>query len=142
MSPRAAVVDTNVLVAGLLTSDASSPTARVLDGMLESRFVYLLSTALVSEYRRVLLRPEMRRRHGLEAREIDALLTEIVANAAVREPDRSASDAPEPGDQHLWDLLFTEAEAVLVTGDGKLIRNPPTGADVLSPAEFAATALQ
>ena len=48
MEARALVVDTNIVVAGLLTGDPDSPTARVLNGMLEARFVYLLSPALRS----------------------------------------------------------------------------------------------
>ena len=31
------VVDTNVLVAGLVTADAQSPIARILDGMVSRR---------------------------------------------------------------------------------------------------------
>ncbi len=138
MRPRAAVIDTNVLVAGPITGDPSSPTARVLDGMLEGRLVYLLSPALLAEYRRVLLRPKIRRLHELAEREVDSLLTEVVANAVVREPESSGDLAPNPGDQHLWDLLSTETRAVLVTGDRDLIRNPPDGYRILAPADFVA----
>jgi hypothetical protein len=37
------VVDTNVVVAGLLTSDPASPVARVLEGMLSAAFVFAVS---------------------------------------------------------------------------------------------------
>ena len=37
------VVDTNVLVAGLLTTEQESPTARIADGMLNGRVLFLLS---------------------------------------------------------------------------------------------------
>ena len=43
------VVDTNVVVAALLTADAAAPPARILDGMLGGRFLYLLSPALLAE---------------------------------------------------------------------------------------------
>ena len=52
MTLRATVVDTNVLVAALLTSDHDSPTAKVLDAMLDGRIPFLLSTALLTEYRK------------------------------------------------------------------------------------------
>ena len=42
MKPRV-VVDTNVVVAGLLTSDPASPVARVLEGMLSAAFVFAVS---------------------------------------------------------------------------------------------------
>ena len=48
---RIAILDTNVFVAGLLSQEKSSPTVRILDGMLLGVFAYLLSPALLSEYR-------------------------------------------------------------------------------------------
>ena len=136
MEARALVVDTNVVVAGLLTGDPDSPTARVLNGMLEAQFAYLVSPALLSEYREVLLRSRIRSRHGLEEGEIDSLLTEIVANAIVRETEPSPEKAPTRQDQHLWDLLATEHGTILITGDQELLRRPPEGASVTSPASF------
>ena len=140
-TPRAVVVDTNVVVAGLLTADPASPTAITLDGMLAARFVFLLSEPLLAEYRAVLLRPAIRERHGLGEREVDRLLAEIVRNGTIREPPNSrqaAPPAPDPADQHLWDLVATEAGAVLVTGDRALLGDPPGGVEVLEPREFAA----
>ena len=136
MEARAIVVDTNVVVAGLLTGDPSSPTAEVLTRMLEARFVYLLSPALLSEYREVLLRPRIRSTHGLTEEEIDSLLTEIVANAIVRQPEISPDRAPTRQDQHLWDLLASEQGSVLITGDKELLGRPPEGKSVVSPAVF------
>jgi len=133
---RTFVVDTKVVVAGLLTRDALSPTARVLDGMVDASFLFLLSTTLLAEYREVLLRPRIRSRHGLDADEIDSLLTEVVANAIIREPDPSDEEAPSSQDQHLWDLLGTERGTVLITGDQSLLDNPPGGASVISPGRF------
>lgn len=139
--PRAVVVDTNVVVAGLLTADPSSPTATTVDRMLRARFVYLLSERLLAEYRAVLLRPAIRQRHGLDEREVDAILAEIVRNGTFREPPAPAAGRPpDPRDQHLWDLLSTEIGAALVTGDRALFDKPPVGAWVLEPREFAAGA--
>lgn len=135
MRVRAAVLDTNVVVAGILTSQPTSPTARIVDGMLAARFPFLLSMELLSEYREVLLRPAIQRLHGLGPDQVDRILTEIVANAAIREPG-SAAAAPEPGDQHLWNLLACKPGAVLVTGDQLLLRDPPAAASVISPAAF------
>jgi len=44
------VVDTNVVVAGLITGDQASPVARVLDGMLAARWPFALSEPLIAEY--------------------------------------------------------------------------------------------
>ena len=50
MSARCAIVDTNVVVAALLTQAHQSPVARVLDGMLLARFPFVLSEPLLAEY--------------------------------------------------------------------------------------------
>ena len=65
MRYSAAIIDTNVVVAGLLTGNADSPTARILDGMRKGAFPFLLSTALLAGYREVLLRRKIRALHGL-----------------------------------------------------------------------------
>ena len=64
MNDTVAIVDTNVVVAGLMTSREDSPVARVLDGMLAARFPFALSEALLAEYRVVLSRPKLRGLHG------------------------------------------------------------------------------
>lgn len=136
MKYPAAVIDTNVVVAGLITADAGSPTARILDGMRRGAFPFLLSDPLLAEYRGVLLRAKIRKRHGLAASEVDKLLAEIATHAIVREPAARAG-APDAKDNHLWSLLLDLPGSVLVTGDLALGRKPPPGSDVLTPREFA-----
>lgn len=134
MKPHLFIIDTNVLVAGLLTGDAASPTARILDAMLDGGLPCLLSPALLAEYRAVLLRPKLCRAHGLDEAEVDTLLTEITANAVWREPANDATHAaPDPGDDHLWALLASEPAAVLVSGDRLLLENPRPGSAIVSP---------
>lgn len=135
MKPAAFIVDTNVVVAGLLTRDAASPVARVLDGMLAAAFPFALSEALLAEYRAVLARPPIRARHGLDDEGIDLLLIELVRHAIVLEPGRGAA-APDPGDQLLWDLLASRADLVLVTGDRALLEDTTMGGRVMSPGAF------
>jgi len=135
VKPPTAVIDTNVVVAGVLTAAADSPTARILDGMRRGAFPFLLSAALLAEYREVLLRPKIRKVHGLSEREIDLLLTELATHAVVREPE-AAAGAPDPRDNHLWTLVLGVPGSALVTGDLALTRTPPPGSRVLSPREF------
>lgn len=129
------VVDTNVLVAGLLTGNADSPVARILDGMLAARFPFALSEALLTEYRTVLLRPAIRKLHALSEDEIDTLLVDIAQHAVVIE-SASGVPAPDPRDQMLWDLLHTRPDLVLVTGDRLLLEDQAMQGRVLSPREF------
>ncbi len=138
MSTRIFIIDTNVLVAGLITTERDSPTARVLDAMLSGSLFYILSAELLREYRDVLLRPRLSRLHGLNELEIEQLLTEITANAIWREPRLDTNHAsPDPQDAHLWSLLASEPTAVLVTGDRLLIENPRPQSSIISPATWA-----
>lgn len=138
MNTRIFIIDTNVVVAGLITNDSVSPTAGVLDAMLVGDLIYLLSAELLTEYRSVLLRPGLVRLHGLNESEVDHLLTEITANAIWREPQSDSYHAPpDPQDAHLWALLASEPTAVLITGDQLLLHNPMPQSSVISPATWA-----
>jgi putative PIN family toxin of toxin-antitoxin system len=132
-----AVIDTNVVVSGLLTGEPTAATRRILDAMLAGRFTYLLSVVLLSEYRDVLLRPRIRKRHGLENPDVDVILEVLAANAVIREPAVGDQEFPDPGDAHLWVLVSSDSRAVLVTGDLALVNHPASGVRVMSPAEFA-----
>ena len=134
------VVDTNVVVSGLIDDGSRAPPARILDAMIAGRLLFLMSPELLSEYTAVLHRPAIAKRHGLTAERLDGFLTELVANAVWREPP-VADDAPDAGDNHLWALLAHEPSAHLVTGDRVLLRTPPSGASVLPPRDFASVFL-
>lgn len=139
MTPRLFIVDTSVLVAGLISTQPASPVVWVVDAMLQGRLIYLLSPELLSEYRTVLLRPKLMRRHGLDEEQIDQVLTELTANAVWREPVLETDHpAPDPGDDHLWALLATEPGACLVTGDCLLVENPRPGSTVITASEYVA----
>ena len=126
------VVDTNVVVAGLITELNGSPVALILDEMLSGSLCYLLSPSLLAEYRSVLLRPKLSKLHGLSEADLDLLLVELTANAMWRDP-KPASPAPDRGDDHLWALLDAYAGSLLITGDRLLLANPPLGSSVISP---------
>lgn len=140
MKRGAAIVDTNVVVSALLTKSDSSPVARILDGMLTAAFPFVLSEALLAEYRTVLVRPEMRKLHGLAILEIEAVLVDIAHHAIVLDP-KAGPPAPDPGDQHLWDLLAVRADLTLVTGDKPLLRDRGMHGRVLAAAAFVHEAL-
>lgn len=113
------IIDTNVVVAGLLTAHADSPVARILDGMLRATFPFVVSEALLIEYRAVLVRPRLCKLHGLSGAEVDAILTDLARHAIVLAPVSPALAplAPGAGGQFLWDLLAVRSDLVLVTGD-------------------------
>ena len=137
MTVKPAVIDTNVVVSGVLTAHSASPTARILDGMLAGRFRFLLSIDLLRENREVLLRPRIRRRHGLADRDVDVVMTEVARNGALLELAPLASAAARRADEHLWQMLAAAPAAVLVTGDRRLLDRASGGARVMQVRTFA-----
>ena len=139
MSRQAVIVDTNVVVAGLLTGNDASPdfvdSARILDGMLAAAFPFVVSEALLAEYRTVLVRPNLRKLHRLTVAEVDAILTDLAQHAIVLIPVH-ASPAPDPGDQLLWELLAARGDLLLITGDKPLLRDAGMRGRVISPQAF------
>lgn len=132
-----AIVDTNVVVAGLLTARGDSPVARLLDGMVAAAFPFVVSEALLAEYRQVMARPRLQALHELDEGQLDAILLELAQHAIVLAPPPSPPDAPDPGDQHLWDLLRMREDLLLVTGDLRLHGAPGMRRRILRPAAFA-----
>ena len=145
MTPNLCVIDTNVIVSSLIGGDSNSPPARILDAMLDGEIFYLLSSELLDEYLTVLRRPRLVFVHGRTEEELDHLLADLVANAVWREPAGEPSPtgfAPDPGDNHLWALLSSHSQALLVTGDRLLLQRPPGDASVISPRNFVEMFLQ
>ncbi len=137
MIKRIFLVDTNVFVAGLITSERQAPTALIVDVMLSGRMVFLLSPKLLDEYRHVLQRPAIANLHGLSHAQIELILVETTANAIWREPrPDKAYVCPDLGVAQLWDLLASEPSAVLITGDRLLIDNPRPGTSVITPSAW------
>lgn len=137
MSRQVVIIDTNVVVAGLLTGNDASPFARILDGMLAATFPFVVSEALLAEYRTVLVRPGLRKVHGLTVAEVETLLTDIAQHAIVLVPV-AAAPAPDLGDQLLWNLLAARADLFLVTGDKQLLQDAGMQGRVILPREFVA----
>ena len=137
MSRQAVIADTNVVVAGLLTGNDTSPVARILDGMLAAAFPFVVSEALLAEYRTVLVRPNLRKLHGLTVAEVDAILTDLAQHAIVLTPV-TAQPASDPGDQLLWELLAARPDLLLVTGNKLLLDDPSMRGRVISPHAFVA----
>lgn len=131
----AIIVDTNIVVAGLLTSREDSPVARVLDGMLAATFSFVISEALLNEYHVVLERPALRKLHGLSADELETLMLTLAEHAIVLTPVTTLP-APDTGDQHLWELLAAHADVRLVTGDKLLMAGHGYACRVITAQEF------
>jgi putative PIN family toxin of toxin-antitoxin system len=130
------VVDTNVLVSAFVARHPTAPPVRVLRAVRLNECALLLSAELVAEYRNVLLRPRIAVAHKLDRRTVDVLLTGLMEGSELLDPPRSSTAAPDPADQHLWDLVAAVPDAFLVTGDHALLRSAEFPGRVVSPRDF------
>jgi hypothetical protein len=83
----------------------------------------------------VLVRPALRRRHGLSTAEVELLLAEIALHAIMLQTV-PGPPAPDPGDQLLWDLLASRSDLVLVIGDQVLLADAAMRGRVMLPRDF------
>jgi hypothetical protein len=95
----------------------------------------VLSPALLAEYRAVLIRPKLAKRHGLAPEQIGTVLTDLARHAIVLSPpaNPTAAPAPDSGVQFLWNLLALRTDLSLVTGDKRLLMDANMQPRVISP---------
>jgi putative PIN family toxin of toxin-antitoxin system len=130
---RRIVLDTNVLVSGLL--NPLGRPARALDAIAAGRAIPLFDDRILSEYRRVLAR----RRFGLDPAKVEAWFRDF---AEVGEPVvaiRRSLRLPDESDRPFIEVARTGRAEALVTGNSKHFP-PETLPEVLipSPASFLA----
>ena len=140
--PALYVVDTDVVVSGVLRFGQGAAPAVLLDRMLTGRFAFLVSASLLAEYRQVLLRPSIATSHGLSDSAVDRLLAALTMAGYLRQPDDhvgSDDDDPAPvcppGDEHVVRLLAREPVSTLVSGDRRLLDGLRGWREVFTPAE-------
>lgn len=131
-----AVIDSNVLVAGLLSKRADSPVARILDGMVAAEFRFAVSVELIAEYHRVLRYPKVARLHGFDDEQINDFLSGLILNAQVREPVAVEVEISDAADRFLFQLLAGLNSGALVTGDKRLLVQAPDWASVVGADSF------
>jgi predicted nucleic acid-binding protein len=129
------VVDTNVLVSGLLSTHGVP--ARVLDLLTTGDLQMAYDDRIAAEYRQVLVRPRFGFHPEAVAHLLDYLFVEGLPLVARPLP----AALPDPTDQPFWEVAV-EAAAPLITGN-RGCTHPPhfpaavcTGIEVLTPAAF------
>lgn len=137
MKKPSVVLDTNVLVAGLSSRNGASH--QLLRRCNEGEFAIIASVPLWLEYEATLKRAEIRKMHGLSARDIDDLLN--ILAVAVKPTALHylwRSQLSDPGDEMVLETALNGAADALVTFN--LNDFQPTagrfGLKLLPPADF------
>lgn len=112
-----AVVDTNVIVSSLLTSNRDSPTIAIVESIREGRIVPLYSRYLLSEYREVLGRSKF----SLPENVCEGLLSLFMQRGKHIEPTQVDVDLPDTDDAPIFLITMEtrDLESYLVTGNVK-----------------------
>lgn len=126
------VIDTNVLVSGLITGNEFSPTVKILKFIAEDKIIPVYSADILKEYNEVLHREKFR----LPDEIIVGLLNDIMENGfEVTTVVDVNEQFPDPKDIIFYAVTLSSSNknTVLVTGNRKHF---PIKSFVLSPAQL------
>lgn len=138
--PLSAIIDTNVLVAGISTDNPRSASAAVVDRLFAGSFILFASLESLIEVHDVLRLPTVRAIHKLTDQKIDLLFAALEARSTLLEPrEIVAASIPRDVTDTKWLELAAQADAdYLVSSDRRhLLRLKKFGRTVIvTPAVF------
>ena len=125
------VIDTNVLVSGLLGRNPSSPTVGILNHLLTSREVItpLYCEEIFQEYENVLHREKF----NFDQDEVEEVLKRIKDIGISSPRILSKTYFPDPKDVVFYEVALSKDDSFLVTGN---IKHFPEVDFVVTPAEM------
>ena len=125
------VIDTNVLVSGLISRNTSSPTIGILNFLLAEKGVIipLYNAEIIKEYENVLNRDKF----NIEHRLIDEVIERIIKIGIPCDRVESKENFPDPKDVVFYEVALSKDDSYLVTGN---IKHFPKVDFVVTPAEM------
>ena len=124
-----AVVDTNVIVSGMITNNSDSPTAKVLDCLSEKHITPLYCDEILQEYESVLGREKFK----FPKEKIEKFLKMMKSDGIVSNRIPSKEFIPDPKDIVFYEVALSKEDSFLVTGN---IKHFPKVDMVVTPAEM------
>ena len=126
-----AVIDTNVLVSGLLSPSGNE--ALIILAIHHGLLRPCLSEEIIEEYAAVLARPKFE----FPPDETDALVALLRRNGELLQPKGSPKTSPDTGDTKFIDCAITAGADFIVTGNKRHFPDTPYGsARVVNAAEL------
>ena len=129
MNPPSWVLDTNVIVSGVLNPHGYP--GRLVDAIIAGTLRLTLDDRILTEYREVLARPKF----GIPRAQLEAVLSLFLRQDVVT-PQPLTTDLPDPDDLPFLEAAQLATDKTLVTGNAKHFPKPKRrGATILSPAQ-------
>lgn len=124
-----AVIDTNVIVSGMITKNMDSPTVSILAYLTEKAITPLYCEEILQEYGDVLRREKFR----LPSEKVEKFIKMVKSDgmASNRVPFRDT--LPDPKDVVFYEVALSKDDSFLVTGN---IKHFPRVDFVVTPAEM------
>lgn len=118
-----AVIDTNVLVSALLSSNEGAATVQVIERLMAGEIVPVYSDSILMEYREVL----NRRKFHFSSEDVQFFLDFFRKNGILVSPSPTGTVLPDPKDLPFYEIVMEEREreAYLVTGNLKHFPREP-----------------
>ena len=125
-----AVIDTNVLVSALFTSNVEAATVKVFKALLQKKIIPLYNEEIYDEYVDVLNRPKF---HFPSS--IVNIYLKVIRELGVKaeRTHQSIEDFPDLDDIVFYEVAMSKEDAYLVTGNTKHFPKSPI---VVTPAEM------
>ena len=124
-----AVIDTNVIVAAMLSTHVDSATVRTLHAIVDGKAEALVSAEILKEYREVLSRAKF----GFSAERVSSVLTVFERLGKSVLPVNCDSPMPDEKDRVFYEVALAESDARLVTGN---LKHYPVSPVIVTPAQF------
>ena len=124
-----AVVDTNVIVSGMITSHSDSPTAKVLDCLGEKHITPLYCEEILQEYENVLSRKKFK----LPKERVEKFLKMMKSDGIASNRVPSHEVFTDPKDVVFYEVALSKEDSFLVTGN---IKHFPKVDMVVTPTEM------
>ena len=110
------VLDTNVLVAALITSNPMSPTAQIISFLYKGIIRPLYNDKIIEEYRDVLNRKHFNFNHNT----VEELLNTVQAlGLDIKDTVKTDEIFPDPDDLVFYEVRMSVDDSYLVTGNQK-----------------------
>lgn len=125
-----AVIDTNVIVSGLISKHTDSATVKILEYALSGIIIPIINKEIISEYQTVLHRDKFR----IPAQYADSIISRICdTGIVVKRMQCSNFEFPDKNDAVFYEVAISHGNSYLITGN---LKHFPRTDRVVSPSEM------